>query len=64
MVLSQDVKWRKTSEIYVVMAFLLIGEIMPRSNKTPEEHDREKWVRKHATLRRFAALRSAEVRVP
>jgi hypothetical protein len=51
------------SEIHVVRAFLLIGEYMHRSNKTPEEHDREKWARKHATLKRFAALRSAEVRV-
>jgi hypothetical protein len=33
---------------------------MPRSNKTPEEHAREKWARKHATLKRFAAMRSAE----
>jgi hypothetical protein len=44
-------------------AFLLIGEYMHRSNKTPEEHDREKWARKHATLKRFAAQRSAEARV-
>jgi hypothetical protein len=48
---------------YTVRAFLLIGEYMHRSNKTPEEHDREKWARKYATLKRFAAQRSAEARV-
>jgi len=52
----------KNSEIHGE-AFLLIGEYMHRSNKTPEEHDREKWARKHATLKRFAAQRSAEARV-
>jgi hypothetical protein len=41
----------------------LLVNYMPRSNKTPEEHAREKWARRHATLKRFAALRSAEERV-